>query len=75
MAKKPEPDRLFPQPSIIAGIARLFDFGGNYDTSNSSATERQADDRTLAEDWSSVGDFLREAADCDDDRDDSEKAA
>jgi hypothetical protein len=53
--------RLFAQPSVLSGAARLVDLGGVFDKYNRSQTEQQADGRALASDWSSVGDDLRAA--------------
>lgn len=53
--------RLFAQPSVISGAARLVDLGGVFDKYNRSETEVQADSRALASDWSAVGANLREA--------------
>ena len=52
---------LFPEPSPIYGVGRLFDFGVTLDSYNESLTPAIADALALHCDWSAVGDDLRDA--------------
>jgi hypothetical protein len=49
---------LFAQPSLLSGVARLFDFGGTFDTYNLSAGPKDADVWASLADWLAVGEDL-----------------
>lgn len=51
-------DFLFAQPSLLTGIARLFDLCGLLDDYNHSRTEQEADARGLYSDWRITGEDL-----------------
>ncbi|MCP4674195.1 MAG: hypothetical protein GY854_01475 [Deltaproteobacteria bacterium] len=51
----------FPQPSLLSGIARLFDFWGLYDTDTEHSLPR--DEVSLYSDWRAVGEDLWTAMD------------
>jgi hypothetical protein len=48
-------DYLFPQPSPVYGLARLFDLAAQLDTYNTSSTGAVADAIAMYNDWSVVG--------------------
>jgi len=50
---------LFARPSVIGGVARLFDFAGTLNTYNISATGDLADIRAFKQDWKAIGDDMR----------------
>jgi hypothetical protein len=52
---------LFARPSLASGIARLFDFWGQFDAYNISLNPSEADARALYSDWRTVGEQLNEA--------------
>jgi hypothetical protein len=52
-------DYLFARPSFLAGIARLFDFWGLFDSYNYSRTPEVADAKAIRADWLTVGNDLR----------------
>ena len=52
---------LYTRPSLLSGMARLFDFWGLYDRYNSSPTPRVADAKAVYSDWRAVGCDLRGA--------------
>lgn len=52
---------LFPTPSIVEGIARLFDIGDSLSEYNYSATPEIADFRAADADWKQVGHDIGQA--------------
>jgi hypothetical protein len=52
---------LYARPSIVEGIARTLDVGGNFDSYNESRTPKEADHAAIASDWHAVGCDLRKA--------------
>lgn len=54
-------DVLFARPSIIEGMARLFDFGNTLNEYNPSPSEDMADETALRLDWATVGMNMRTA--------------
>lgn len=50
-------------PSWFSGAARLVDFGGQFDSYNSSPSEAEADLRAIEADWRVVGQDIRSAED------------
>ena len=54
-------DFLFAQPSVLYGLARLFDLGGTFDVYNESPTPGAADAWALLNDWCHVGQDLSAA--------------
>ena len=54
--------RLFTNPSMTEGVARVLDVLGNHDIYNEDLTPQEADRRALYSDWASVGDHLILAA-------------
>lgn len=52
---------MFARPSVWEGIARTFDFAGNYDEYNGLWEGSESDEAALRQDWYAVGDALREA--------------
>lgn len=54
---------LAPQPSFLAGVASLFDFGNALSTYNYSRSGEEADARAVFADWATIGDDLRAAID------------
>lgn len=52
---------LFPEPSGLYGVARLFDLTAQLDSYNTSVTEAVADAIAMYCDWSAVGQDLRNA--------------
>jgi hypothetical protein len=48
-------DFLFARPAFMAGVARLFDFYGTYNSYNLSDSEEEADDRATFSDWRLIG--------------------
>ena len=61
MNKFPSRIHLFAQPSVLTGIARLFDIGGFLNTYNESESDDEADYLALFADWLAVGDSLEAA--------------
>ncbi len=55
--------RLFATPSVVEGVARLFDFAGNLNVYNDSASEAEADAKALKNDWMAVGADLKSSFD------------
>lgn len=51
-------DFLFARPSAANGLARFFDFGGNFDAYNVSVDETEADAKAAYVDWLCVGEAL-----------------
>lgn len=49
---------LFPRPSFLEGVARIFDFGGALSTYNISRSPSEADAHAIQADWEAVGDDL-----------------
>jgi hypothetical protein len=56
-------DVLYARPSLLTGVARLFDFWGLFDAYNTSRDTRAADAKALAADWRAVGADLQAAID------------
>jgi len=56
-------DYLFARPSFGSGAARVLDLYGTFDAYNSSATDAEADERAIANDWLVVGQDLFSAMD------------
>ena len=54
--------RLFANPSLTEGIARVFDVLGTHDIYNENLTPQEADSQAIYSDWASVGDHLVMAA-------------
>ncbi|MGB8684189.1 MAG: hypothetical protein WCD12_14985 [Candidatus Binatus sp.] len=54
-------DFLFARPSVLSGIARLFDLWGKYDEYNTSRSTDEADMRALYSDWRITGQDIRGA--------------
>ena len=54
--------RLFANPSMTEGMARVLDILGSHDIYNEDLTPQEADRRALYSDWASVGDHLVLAA-------------
>ena len=54
-------DFLFARPSVLEGVARIFDFGNTLNEYNSAQSEEIADEIALRMDWVAVGDYLRSA--------------
>ena len=54
-------DFLFARPSLIGGVAKLFDFGGTLKMYNESPSERLADLNAASQDWKAIGSALRMA--------------
>lgn len=52
-------EHLYARPSLLSGMARLFDFWGFFDRYNSSPTSRAADAKAIYSDWRAVGSDLR----------------
>jgi hypothetical protein len=50
---------LYSRPSLLSGMARLFDFWGFFDRYNSSPIPRAADAKAIYSDWRAVGSDLR----------------
>jgi len=46
---------LYSSPSVIKGIARLFDLFGQLDEYNSKPTEEEADGAAIKRDWCIIG--------------------
>lgn len=46
---------LFPRPSSLEGLGRIFDFSGALNFYNQSRTPAEADYKALEADWSAVG--------------------
>lgn len=61
-------DFLFAQPSFLAGIARTPDLFALLDDYNRCRTPEEADAMALYTDWHNVGDDLRNAIVCFDER-------
>ena len=54
-------DYLYAVPSLLFGIARLFDFWGSFTSYNTSLSNREADSKAIYSDWRAVGQDLRTA--------------
>ncbi len=54
-------DSLFARPSLIGGVAKLFDFGGTLKIYNESPSEDLADSNAVSQDWKAIGSALRTA--------------
>ncbi len=54
-------DFLFARPSLMGGVAKLFDFGGTLKIYNESPTEELADINATSQDWKAIGNALRTA--------------
>ena len=52
---------LFPLPSFLFGLARVFDLGAQLDSYNVSITPNQADSIALSTDWMAASTDVREA--------------
>jgi hypothetical protein len=52
---------LFADPSLLYGVARMFDFEGTFTNYNYSRNRPEADARALYYDWHTVGQTLDEA--------------
>jgi len=52
---------LFPEPSPVYGVARLFDLGATLDVYNTSQNEAIADAIAMYCDWSAVGEDMKKA--------------
>jgi hypothetical protein len=52
---------LFARPSFAEGFSRIFDLGATLNNYNFSQSETEADLKSLASDWSAVGDYLGSA--------------
>ena len=52
---------LFAHPSVLGGVASLFDFANSLSLYNVSLTPEQADFLATKADWLAVGDDLRAA--------------
>lgn len=52
---------LFADPSLVDGVAHLFDFEGNYNSYNLSRTPEEADANALYIDWLAIGATLTAA--------------
>jgi hypothetical protein len=61
MGNKVKSDFLFAQPSLAAGVARVFDLWGQFDDYNRSETPLEADAKAIASDWLIVGQDLSDA--------------
>lgn len=46
---------LFPRPSFIEGLGRIFDFAGLLNIYNISRTPEEADAKAINADWAAVG--------------------
>jgi hypothetical protein len=51
--------RLFAEPSLAEGAARVLDLGGTLQQYNESQTAQEADADALKNDWRAVGDDIR----------------
>lgn len=49
---------LFPRPSILDGLARLFDSSGSLNKYNTSRTPAEADVKAMTADWNAVGEDI-----------------
>lgn len=49
---------LFPRPSILDGLARLFDSSGSLNKYNTSRTPTEADVKAMTADWNAVGEDI-----------------
>lgn len=54
-------DYLFPTPSFIEGMARIFDFADALQKFNYSEDEQEADYMAISNDWKMVGQDIRSA--------------
>lgn len=61
MGNKVQSDFLFAQPSLVSGVARVFDLWGQYDDYNRSETTHEADAKAIAADWLIVGQDMSDA--------------
>jgi hypothetical protein len=55
-------DFLFARPSFIAGMARVLDLFGLFDSYNESRSPQEADARAMYADWRITGQDLYDAA-------------
>ncbi len=46
---------LFPRPSFLEGLGRIFDFAGALNIYNQSRTPAEADYKAMNADWAAVG--------------------
>jgi hypothetical protein len=46
---------LFPRPSFLEGLGRIFDFAGALNVYNQSRTPAEADYKAMNSDWAAVG--------------------
>lgn len=61
MGEKKFSTYLFPDPSPLYGVARLFDLGATLDAYNISPTEAMADAIAMYCDWAAVGEDMKKA--------------
>ncbi len=54
-------EALFARPSLMSGLARLFDFWGTFNGYNRSPDEYTSDARAIGSDWRTVGGDIRVA--------------
>lgn len=54
-------DLLYARPSVLEGVARLFDLAGALDEYNTSVSAEEADILALRSDWYAIGQDAREA--------------
>lgn len=54
----PHTQILFPRPSFLEGLGRIFDFAGLLNLYNHSRTPHEADTRAINADWAAVGEDL-----------------
>lgn len=54
-------DFLVARPSVVEGVARIFDFGDTLTEYNNSLSEIEADTIALRMDWKAVGHYLESA--------------
>lgn len=54
-------DFLVARPSVIEGMARIWDFGNTLNEYNNSPSDEIADEIALRMDWEAVGYYLRNA--------------
>ena len=52
---------LFASPSLLSGIARILDIGGQFDSYNESETDEMADATALYSDFRMVGQDLQKS--------------
>lgn len=54
-------DFLYARPTAASGVARLFDFGGLFDSYNESLSTEEADTKAITADWGLVGNDILNA--------------